>query len=270
MKDASDERVDYGAIDAVDLALVERARALIDAAKNIVVLTGAGISTDSGIPDFRGPNGLWTRNPEAEKASNIDHYVNDPEVRKANWRLRAEGALWANVEPNLGHHALVTLAERGILHTLITQNVDELHQRAGLDPDKVVEIHGTTRKVACLECEYRDNMEEALDRVRAGEPDPACPRCGGILKSATVSFGQSLVFDDLQRAEFAAHECDLMLAVGSTLSVYPIANVVPVAAGHGAPVIIVNGEATQFDPLAEVVLHASISEVLARLCRYSG
>jgi NAD-dependent deacetylase len=248
--------------------LVEQARQLIDDSEKIVVLTGAGISTDSGIPDFRGPNGIWTKNPGAEKASNINFYVSDPDVRKKNWALRAEGALWANVEPNIGHHALVALQDRGILHTLITQNVDELHQRAGIDPTAVVEIHGTTRKAACLECEYRDNMEEVLDRVRAGESDPECPRCGGILKSATISFGQDLVFDDLKRSEHAANECDLMLAVGSTLSVYPIANVVPVAAAHGAPVIIVNAEPTQFDPLAEVLLHAGISDVLPVMCRY--
>jgi NAD-dependent deacetylase len=252
---------------ALDPDLLDRAAELIDGAERVVVLTGAGISTDSGIPDFRGPNGLWTKNPEAEKASNIRFYVSDPEVRKKNWALRAEGALWANVEPNLGHHALVALQRRGILHTLITQNVDELHQRAGLDPDFVVEIHGTTRKAACLECEYRDDMEMVLDRVRAGEEDPMCTFCGGLLKSATISFGQNLVFEDLQRAEVAANECDLMLAVGSTLSVFPIANVVPVAASHGAPVIIVNGESTQFDPIAEVVINAGISEVLPVICR---
>ncbi len=249
-----------------DETLVERARAIVDGSERVVVLTGAGISTDSGIPDFRGPNGLWTKNPEAERASNIEVYVTDPDVRRRNWARRAEGSLWAQVEPNAGHYALVALQERDILHTLVTQNVDELHQRAGIDPERVVEIHGTTRKVQCLECDYRDDMEVALDRVRAGEADPPCPDCGGILKSATISFGQNLVFEDLQRAEMAASQCDLMLAVGSTLSVYPVANVVPIAAAHGAPVVIVNAEPTPFDPLAEVVLHAGISDVLPRIC----
>ncbi len=253
----------YGAADA---QAVQHARELVDQASRIVVLTGAGISTDSGIPDFRGPNGLWTKNPEAEKASNINYYLSDPGVRKANWKLRAEGALWANVEPNEGHHALVALQERGILHTLITQNVDELHQRAGISSDRVVEIHGTTRKAACLECEYRDDIEVVLERVRGGEADPMCTFCGGILKSATISFGQNLVFEDLQRSEVAANECDLLLAVGSTLGVYPIANVVPIAASQGTPVIIVNGEPTQFDALAEVVINASISAVLPAVC----
>ena len=251
----------------VDQALLDRARELIDGADKILVLTGAGISTDSGIPDFRGPNGIWTKNPEAEKASNIRFYVSDPEVRKKNWALRAEGRLWANVEPNKGHHALVALQERDVLHTLITQNVDELHQRAGMDPANVVEIHGTTRKAACLECEYRDDIEIVLERVRSGEEDPMCTFCGGILKSATISFGQNLVYEDLQRAEMAANECDLMLAIGSTLAVYPIANVVPIAASHGAPVVILNGDATQFDAIAEVVIHGGISENLPYLCR---
>ncbi|MGI9621369.1 MAG: SIR2 family NAD-dependent protein deacylase [Acidimicrobiales bacterium] len=252
-----------------DSAAVARGRDLVDAADSIVVLTGAGISTDSGIPDFRGPNGIWTKNPGAEKASNIANYVSEPEVRERNWRLRADGELWANVEPNLGHHALVALQGRRKLHTLITQNVDELHQAAGIDPELVIEIHGTTRKVACLECEYRDDIEEVLDRVRAGDADPMCTFCGGILKSATISFGQDLVYEDLRRAERAVNDCDLMLAVGSTLSVYPIANVVPAAASLGAPVIIVNGEPTQFDALAEVVINGSISEVLPEMCGYS-
>jgi NAD-dependent deacetylase len=253
-----------------DPALIDLATELVDGAQRIAVLTGAGISTDSGIPDFRGPNGIWTKNPGAEKASNIEYYVADAEVRKKNWSLRAEGALWANVEPNLGHHALVALQTRGILHTLLTQNVDELHQRAGVRPDLVVEIHGTTRKVACLECEYRDDIEIVLDRVRAGEEDPMCTFCGGILKSATVSFGQNLVAEDLKRAEVAANECDLMLAVGSTLSVYPVANVVPMAAAHDAPVIIVNGESTPFDSIAEVVINAGISDVLPVICGYES
>lgn len=249
------------AASAVDLA-----RDLVRGAERVVVLTGAGISTDSGIPDFRGPNGLWTKNPEAEKASNISHYVSDPVVRRKNWELRATGELWADVEPNAGHRALVALQERGVLHTLITQNVDELHQRAGVEPERVVEIHGTTRKVGCLDCAYRDDMEVALVRVRSGEPDPDCPLCGGLLKSATVSFGQNLVPDDLRRAEVAANECDLLLAVGSSLSVYPIANVVPVAAQTGAQVVIVNGEPTPMDHLAASVVQASISDVLPVIC----
>jgi NAD-dependent deacetylase len=244
---------------------IAAARQLIERALDITVLTGAGISTDSGLPDFRGPNGIWTKNPEAEKASNIANYVNEPDVRRANWALRAEGKLWANVHPNIGHKALLPLQERGVLHTLITQNVDELHQLSGIDPARVVEIHGTTRKAGCLDCSYLTTMNAVLDRVRAGEEDPDCPDCGGLMKSATISFGQALIPDDLSRAQQAADEADLLLAVGSTLTVNPIASVVPRAKRRGAALVIVNGEPTPFDGIADAVVGGSISEVLPQL-----
>ena len=243
-------------------ASIETARQVVAGAAKIAVITGAGISTDSGLPDFRGPNGIWTKNPEAEKASTISSYVNEPEVRKVNWQLRADGALWANVHPNDGHRALLPLQERGVLHTLITQNVDELHQMSGIDPDLVVEIHGTTRRAGCLSCDYLTTMEAVLDRVRAGEEDPACPTCGGIMKSATISFGQPLISADLQRAQQAADEADLLLAIGSSLTVNPIASTVPRAKRGGAELIIINGEPTPFDGIADVVINGSISEVL--------
>lgn len=246
---------------------IDRATRLIDDAARVTVLTGAGISTDSGIPDFRGPEGLWTKNPAAERASNIQHYVNDPEVRRANWASRASGALWAEVEPNAGHRALVELERRNKLHTLITQNVDELHQRAGSSPGRVVEVHGTTRKAMCLSCGWRDEIEAVLVRVRSGEADPHCETCGGLLKSATVSFGQSLDATDLRRAEEAALECDLFLAVGTTLAVYPINETLPVAKRAGARVVIVNGEPTAMDGFADVMLMAGISETLPRIVR---
>ena len=243
-------------------AAVAAARRLVDGAERITVLTGAGISTDSGLPDFRGPEGLWTKNPAAERASNIDVYVSDPAVRRRNWAQRAEGSLWGDVEPNRGHEALVHLERRGKLHLLITQNVDELHQRAGSDPSVVVEIHGTTRKVQCLSCDYRDDMESVLERVRAGEADPPCPRCGWILKSATVSFGQSLDAGDLLRAEQASLDCDLFLAVGTSLAVSPINRAAMIAVQTGAGLAIVNGEPTEFDSIADVLVRGSISEVL--------
>jgi NAD-dependent deacetylase len=182
-------------------------------------------------------------------------------VRKRAWRNRLESEAWA-AEPNPGHLALVELERRDKLHTLITQNIDGLHQAAGSAADRVVEVHGTIREVGCLDCGERAPMARALERVRAGEEDPECRSCGGMLKSATISFGQSLVADDLVRAERAAHECDLLLAVGSTLSVYPICDVVPIAKMSGADVVIVNAEPTQFDDLADVVVRGSISEVL--------
>lgn len=240
------------------------ARAMLAAANRVMVLTGAGISTDSGIPDFRGPQGLWTKNPKAEKMATLQHYMADPEVRVASWQAKLESAFDVR-EPNAGHRALVELERQGRLDTLITQNVDGLHHRAGNSPERIVEIHGTVREVVCMQCDDRGPMESALERVRAGESDPACLKCGGILKSATISFGQGLVTRDLQRSERAAQRCDLALAVGSTLSVYPIANVVPIAKHAGARVIILNGGPTEMDALADVLLQGGISEWLPRL-----
>lgn len=239
-------------------------RAWVAAAERIVALTGAGISTDSGIPDFRGPQGVWTRNPGAEKMATLQHYLADPEVRKRAWRSRLE-TFARQLEPNAGHRALVELERRGVLHTLITQNVDGLHRAAGTAPERIVEIHGTVREVVCMDCGERAPMERALARVEAGEEDPSCRSCNGILKSATISFGQALVQEDLQRAELAARDCDLMLAVGTTLSVWPIAGVVPVAKRAGARVVIINAEPTEMDELADAVLRGSISELLPRL-----
>jgi len=244
--------------------LITVVRGWIDAARRPVVLTGAGISTDSGIPDFRGPQGVWTRNPEAEKQSTIQHYVADPDVRKRAWRSRLESPAWA-AQPNAGHRALVALERRGKLDTLITQNIDGLHQAAGSSPERVVEVHGTMREVVCLACGQRAPMERALARVRAGEADPPCRTCGGILKSATISFGQSLVPEDLRRAEQAARRCDLMLAIGTKLSVWPVAGVVPAAKDAGARVVIVNAEATDMDSLADAVLRGAIGDILPRL-----
>ena len=233
-------------------------------AQRVVVLSGAGISTDSGIPDFRGPQGVWTKNPEAEKRATLDAYVSDPEMRKRVWRDRLDHAAW-RAEPNAGHTALVALQRAGKLDTLVTQNVDGLHQDAGVDPERVVEIHGTIREVGCLSCGERAPMQRALDRVRAGEDDPACRTCGGILKSATISFGQSLVADDLRRAIQAAERADMLLAVGTTLGVYPAASLVPTARLAGARVVIVNGSPTEMDHLADAVLRGSISALLVDL-----
>ena len=240
---------------------VAHAARLIDEAERVTVLTGAGISTDSGIPDFRGPKGVWTKNPAAEKTATLSHYLSDPEVRERSWLNRLDSPAW-QAEPNDGHRALLALERRGKLHTLVTQNIDELHQEAGSDPDRIVEVHGTMRRVTCMECGAQGPMQDTLDRVRAGDPDPACEDCGGILKSATISFGQSLVADDLSRADQAARECEVLLAVGSTLTVSPICDVVPLAFQHGADIVIVNAEPTPFDDLAAAVVRGSISEVL--------
>jgi NAD-dependent deacetylase len=239
---------------------------LIEDARRVVVLTGAGISTDSGIPDFRGPKGVWTLNPKAERMSDIRHYVADPEVRRLSWQSRLAHPAWT-AEPNAGHHALVALERRGKLHALITQNIDGLHQRAGSDPDRVIEVHGTLHHAVCLSCARRLPMTTVLERVRAGEEDPLCERCGGILKSDTISFGQPLVPGVIERAMRLASEADCLLALGSSLRVYPVAAIVPAAGAAGAAILIVNAEPTPFDHLADVCLPGSISEVLPVLVR---
>jgi len=249
----------------IDYATVARVRDWIDGAERLVALTGAGISTDSGIPDFRGPQGLWTKNPLAEKMSDIRYYVADREVRKLSWQNRMESQAWS-AKPNAGHQALVDLERRGKLHALVTQNIDELHQIAGNSPERVIEVHGTMRRVMCLACGWRGPMHETLERVRAGEADPACLECGGILKSDTVSFGQALVPEVIARAMRVASEADLLLAVGTSLQVYPVAGAVPTAQEAGARIVIVNGEPTPFDDIADAVLPGSISQILPRIC----
>jgi NAD-dependent deacetylase len=228
------------------------------------VLTGAGISTDSGIPDFRGPNGVWTKNPGAERISKLADYLNDPDIRRQAWQNRVRHPNWT-AEPNAGHRALVTLEEQGRLVAVLTQNTDELHQQAGNDPSRVIELHGTMHHAVCWGCGDRQPMGVALDRVRAGEEDPRCLHCGGIIKSATISFGQALDPEVLRRADEATRRCDLFLAVGSTLSVHPAAGYAPLAQRQGARLIILNGEATAYDRAADVVLRGSISDLLPRL-----
>ena len=227
----------------------------------IVVLTGAGISTESGIPDFRGPNGVWTKNPAAEKTATLQYYVSDPTVRAQAWQNRLHGNYWT-AEPNAGHRALADLEKRAALDTLVTQNVDGLHHKAGSSPEKIVEIHGNVREVKCLSCAWRAPMEVALDRVRAGEADPNCPECGGILKSATISFGENLVPADLARSQQAAARADLFLAVGSTLTVYPAAGLPEYALANGARLVVLNAEPTPFDVAADAVVREPLGEAL--------
>jgi NAD-dependent deacetylase len=249
----------------VDDDAIARVRRWIDAADRVVVLTGAGISTESGIPDFRGPQGVWTKNPAAEKQSTLQNYLADPAVRRSAWQARLRHTAWS-AEPNAGHRALVALERRGKLHALVTQNIDELHQRAGQDAELVVEVHGTMRRVMCWGCGLRAPMEAALARVRAGEDDPACAACGGILKSDTISFGQALVPEVIERALRAAEECGMLLTVGSTLQVQPVASMVPIAARAGAKVVIVNDQATVMDELADAVLRGPIGALLPAIC----
>jgi NAD-dependent deacetylase len=230
----------------------------------VTVLTGAGVSTDSGIPDFRGPNGVWTRDPAAQRMFTLDAYLRDPELRARAWQSRLAHPAWT-AEPNAAHRALVDLERAGRLHTLVTQNIDGLHQRAGSDPARVVEVHGTLSQVECLGCGARTPMAATLDRVRAGEADPACLDCGGILKSATVSFGQRLDPATVERARVAAVECDTFLAVGTSLTVQPVAALAPLAKRCGATLVVVNATPTPYDDLADAVVREPIGAALPRL-----
>lgn len=241
------------------------AREWVLAATRIVVLTGAGISTDSGIPDFRGPNGVWTRNPAAEKASTLQHYLADAAVRRAAWKQRLHAPVFA-AEPNAGHRAIFELDRREQLLAVVTQNIDGLHQKAGHDPRDVIEVHGTALWARCWNCRDRRPMDELLSRVRAGEEDPPCVVCGGIVKSDTILFGQDLVPAVIEAAMMAADHADVVIAAGSTLSVFPAANVVPRAKAAGALIVIVNGESTKMDRFADAILLGSLSELLPALC----
>lgn len=240
----------------------------VRAASAITVLTGAGISTDSGIPDFRGPDGVWTRDPAAARRATISAYIADPDVRRRAWRQRRDHPAW-NARPNAGHRALVDLERAGVLRALLTQNIDGLHQAAGSDPDAVLELHGTIRKVVCLSCGRRTEMTDELARVDAGDDDPACRECGGMLKSATISFGQSLDREVVARAVAAARECELFLAIGTSLTVQPAAGLCDVAVRAGARLVVVNAAPTPSDEVARAsggaVVAAPIGAVLPAL-----
>ena len=227
-------------------------------------MTGAGISTESGIPDFRGPQGVWTKDPQAEKLSNIHYYVADPEIRRKSWQARLAHPAWT-AKPNAGHAAIAELERRGKLHALITQNIDGLHQKAGNSPERVIEVHGTVHDVVCLSCGWKGPMQATLERVRAGEIDPPCEDCGGILKSDTISFGQPLVPQVIDRAMRAATEADLFISAGTSLQVYPVAGAVQIAKNSGARLVIVNAEPTPFDAIADAVIAVPIGETLPRL-----
>lgn len=233
----------------------------------VAILSGAGISTDSGIPDYRGPKGLWRRDPEAEKLVTYDFYMADPEIRRRSWQMRRNSATW-RAEPNAGHRAVAELDRRdGVAVRVLTQNVDGLHQLGGMPDRKVLELHGTARAVTCTRCHARSSMAEALERVEAGEEDPPCHVCGGILKSATVMFGERLDPVVLGEAMAIAKASEIFIAVGTTLQVQPAASLAGIAAEHGARLIVVNAEPTPYDEQAAEVVREPIGTALPELLR---
>jgi NAD-dependent deacetylase len=241
---------------------LERAGALLAGARRIVVFSGAGVSTESGIPDFRSPGGIWTRYDPRQLG--FRRYVSDPEARKLAWRLRRE-LHHLEARPNPAHLACVRLAGAGRLAGVITQNIDGLHTDAGLPVELVCEVHGTGRQFVCLACGDRGPMAEAVARVEAGEEDPACLACGGIIKAATVSFGQNIPADVWARAEALTGACDAFVAVGSSLVVQPAAGLPRRARRLGASLVIVNREPTPLDDLADVVVNGEAGTLLPAL-----
>ncbi|MFC9113641.1 NAD-dependent deacetylase [Streptomyces sp. NPDC057092] len=232
----------------------------------VALLTGAGVSTDSGIPDYRGPAGLWRRDPDAEKLVTYEYYMADPEIRRRSWRMRQENAATLP-EPNVAHRAVAELARSGVAVRVITQNVDGLHQLGGMPDRKVLELHGTARTVVCTTCRARTPMEDALARLSAGEEDPPCADCGGILKPATVMFGEALDPVVLGEAVAITKACTVFVAAGTSLQVHPAAGLAQVAVEHGARLIVVNAEPTPYDALADEVLHEPIGTSLPALLR---
>jgi NAD-dependent deacetylase len=234
--------------------------------RSLMALTGAGVSTDSGIPDYRGPNGVWTRDPTAAATVTIDSYVADPDVRRRAWRERSAHSAWT-AQPNPAHAALVDLQRSGWLGCLATQNIDGLHQSAGTTEDVLLELHGTIWRSVCLSCGDRGPMAQVLDRVRAGEADPSCRACGGILKSDTVSFGQSLDPTVIAEASRAARTCGVLLAAGTSLQVNPAAGLCDIAARAGARLVVCNAAPTPYDPVADLVMRVPVAEALPALAQ---
>jgi NAD-dependent deacetylase len=236
-------------------------RRLIADSSRIVAFTGAGISTESGIPDFRGPQGIWkTRAP-----IDFNDFIRSEEIRRESWRRRfsGDGGKMGDAEPNAGHLAVAALYRMGKLTHVITQNIDGLHQKSGVPDDRVIQLHGNANYCTCLSCGRRYEMEDVRDMFLPDETVPSCGDCNGIIKTATISFGQAMPVDEMQRAEMAVLDCDLMIVLGSSLVVYPAAAFPRVAKQNGAKLAIVNNEPTDLDPYCDIVINQPIGETMS-------
>jgi NAD-dependent deacetylase len=233
---------------------------MIEDARRVVVFTGAGISTESGIPDFRSPGGVWSR----MKPIYFQEFVSDPAKRREAWERAFSGrAGWTGRQPNAGHYAVARLVARGKANAVITQNVDNLHQDSGVPAEKVIELHGNASYAKCLECGERHELAELKEGfLKAGEI-PYCRACGGLVKTATISFGQAMPEAEMRRAEAETLDCDLFLVLGSSLVVYPAASFPLLAKRNGAALAIVNREPTELDGYADLALHDEIGPALS-------
>jgi NAD-dependent deacetylase len=242
---------------------IERLAQLIIESQRVIVFTGAGISTESGIPDFRSPGGIWSRyDPEG---FTIQKFLSSPAARKTIWKMSVEGGLLTEAEPNLAHYAIAELYQLGKLDCVITQNIDNLHQKAGVPEDKVFELHGNVGWVVCLSCRRRFPMPEVLQKIKEGIEVPDCPDCQGILKPDAVFFGEALPQETLQEAIRRAQNCDLFIVIGSTLVIYPAAYIPTYAGEAGATLAIVNLTPTPFDHYAAVVIRGKAGEIMSRV-----
>jgi NAD-dependent deacetylase len=258
-------------VDRQPTAQIEELAALVRTSGHLVAFTGAGISTESGIPDFRGPQGIW----KTMRPIELGEFLRDPASRREYWRRKIEGyPQMRDAQPNAGHLALAGLYRAGLLATVITQNIDGLHQKAGVPGERVIELHGSNARVACLQCRRRYGWEEVLPFFEAhptpSTETPRCPACGGWLKPATISFGQAMPVEETRRAFAEAAAADVLLVVGSSLQVYPAAAIPGETRQAGGRVAIVNREPTPQDELAEVVLRGSAGELLAELAAALG
>lgn len=237
----------------------ESLREAIESAERIVVFTGAGISTESGIPDFRSPNGIWSKMQPIQ----FQDFVSSLEMRKEAWRRKIIiDEDMVDAEPNRGHRAVAMLVSAGKCANVITQNIDGLHQRSGIDDSIIVELHGNGTFAHCLECGQRYELGPIYAAFNRDESVPVCERCGGIVKTATISFGQSMPEAEMRRAEIATRECDLFIVLGSSLVVYPAAGFPQLAKQLGAKLVIINREATDQDNLADIVINEEIGATL--------
>lgn len=250
-------------------AEIHKAADILAAARELVVLTGAGISTESGIPDFRSPGGIWDKYDPAEFT--YQNYVRNPAHRRQYWQMSREiFPVISEAKPNAAHVAVAELERRGKLRAVVTQNIDGLHQRGGCSPERVIEIHGTALEIVCLGCAERQPRAIVQARVDAGEADPGCLACGGILKPATISFGQAMPERETALAFEHAEACDVMLVIGSSLVVFPAAHLPQRAVECGAKLMILNREPTAYDPIADVRLRGSAGETMTRLLAALG
>jgi NAD-dependent deacetylase len=243
--------------------LAQKAAELITAARKLVVFSGAGISTESGIPDFRSPGGIWSRfDPED---FTYQKFVSDPEARRKQWRMLGEGHLTTNAQPNPAHYAIAELDRMGKLDCVITQNVDNLHHKAGVPAEKVFELHGNVQWAVCLSCGRRYPFERIKARWEGGEEIPDCEECGGMLKPDAVLFGEALPQEVLAEASRRSSDCDLFIVVGSTLIIYPAAYMPVYAVRAGARLVIVNLSDTPLDAQADVLIRARAGEAMSRI-----